>query len=232
MLPHERNQTGNFRERDQESRHSFAFKIDPTFESHLAEKEALLKSAIDQEFETVELILKSDARTRNVDAFCLTWIKLERQLRKLTANILYQATAFPESDVAAKELLRATLLAKNNIKHDHFIGGIRRLTGQSMKEIIGDQHKELRVEVNRAYDFQNKIIHGQQTGQNLDKDQLASTLTKIREWCTILAEQGTARFGYDGFARNSLHKTRKPELVTSVDGAIAKAGWQAFVQNL
>ncbi len=191
-----------------------------------------MKYAIDQEFKTVELILKSDARTKHVDAFCLTWIKFERQLRKLTANILYQATAFSESDVAAKELLRAALLAKNNIKHDHFIGGIRRLTGQSMKEIIGDRHKELRTAVNQAYDFRNKIIHGQQTGQNLDGNQLASTHTKVREWCAILADQGAARFGYDGFARNSLRKTRKPELVASVDQAIAAAGWQAFVQNL
>jgi hypothetical protein len=191
-----------------------------------------LKSSIEQEFETVELILQSSARTKNVDAFCLTWIKFERQLRKLTANILYQSTAFPESDENSKQALRAALLAKNNIKHDHFIGGIRRLTGQTMKEIIGERHRELRMAVNQAYDFRNKIMHGQQTGQNLDKEQLSSAHTKVREWCTILAQEGTRRFGYDGFARNSLQKTRREDLIASVDKAIEPMGWEAFVKTI
>ncbi|RWE30478.1 hypothetical protein [Mesorhizobium sp.] len=191
-----------------------------------------MKSAIDLEFETVDLILKSDARTKSVDAFCLTWIKFERQLRKLTANILYQATVFQESDRTAKEALRAALLAKNNIKHDHFMGGIRKLTGQTMKDIIGDRHKELRKAVNLAYGFRNKILHGQQTGQNLDKEQLVSSQNYVRDWCTLLAREGTARFGYDGFARDSLRKTHRALLVGSVDQAIEPTGWEGFVAAL
>lgn len=189
-------------------------------------------SAIEQEFETVDLILKSGARTMTVDAFCLTWIKFERQLRKMTANILYQATVFPASDHKAKEGLRMALLAKNNIKHDHFIGGIRKLTGQTMKDIIGEKHKELRKAVNEAYDFRNKIIHGQQTGQNLNSGRLASSQGDLRLWCDILAREGTTRFGYDGFGRDSLRKTNRNDVTASVDAAIKDAGWEAFVKSL
>ena len=164
-------------------------------------------SAVDEEFETVDLILRSAARTKNVDAFCLTWIKFERQLRKLTAHILYQATAFPESDRASKEALRAALLAKNNLKHDHFLGGIRRLTGLTMKDVLGDGYREMRRNLDQAYDFRNKIIHGQQTGQNLDEVRLAHIQERLRGWCTALAAEAIKRFGYDGFARNSLKKT-------------------------
>lgn len=191
-----------------------------------------MSSAIEQEFETVDLILKSGARTKNVDAFCLTWIKFERQLRKLTGNILYQATAFPASDRMAKEAMRAALLAKSNIKHDHFIGGIRKLTGHTMKDIIGDKHKELRKAVNQAYVFRNKIIHGQQTGQNLDGSLLASSQSDLREWCEILAKEGMARFGYDGFGRDSLRKTKRADITASVDKAIQDDGWEAFVKSL
>jgi hypothetical protein len=175
-----------------------------------------MTSAIDDEFQTVDLILGSDATTRNVDAFCLTWIKFERQLRRLMANILYQATAFPEHDRNAKEALRAALLAKSNIKHDHFIGGIRKLTGQSTRDIIGERYRELRTGINTAYGFRNKIIHGQQTGHSLDGDQLAASLGHVREWCTILAREGVLRFGYDGFSRNSLRKTHREDVIAAV----------------
>lgn len=191
-----------------------------------------MSSAIEQEFETVDLILKSDARTKSVDAFCLTWIKFERQLRKLTGNILYQASVFPACDRAAKEAMRVALLAKSNIKHDHFIGGIRRLTGYTMKDIIGDRHKELRRAVNQAYVFRNKIIHGQQTGHKLDGRLLAASQGDVREWCEIVAKEGIGRFGYDGFGRDSLRKTNRADITASVDKAIKDNGWEAFVKSL
>jgi hypothetical protein len=191
-----------------------------------------MNSSIEREFETVNLILRSEATTKNVDAFCLTWIKFERQLRKLTANILYQATVFPEHDGDAKEALRAALLTKNNIKHDHFIGGIRKLTGQSMKDIIGERHSDLRMAINRAYNLRNKIFHGQQTGHNLDKDELALSQSNIREWCSILAKEGITRFGYDGFARNSLRKTNRGDITASVDRMLQNLAWEEFVKGL
>ena len=101
-----------------------------------------------------------------------------------------------------------------------------------MKDIIGDQHKELRKAANLAYDFRNKIIHGQQTGQNLDKEQLASSQSDMRTLCTILAVEGNARFGYDGFARDSLRKTHLVDLTASVDQAIQEAGWEHFMKTL
>lgn len=188
-------------------------------------------SAIDQEFETVDLILKSDSETMSVDAFCLTWIKFERQLRKLTANILFQASAFAEPDQETKKALRDALLAKNNIKHDHFIGGIRKLTSLSMKDLIGERYKELRKSIDKAYVFRGKIFHGQQTGFNLNRTELIATQGNVREWCSILAKESSARFGYDGFGRNSLRKTYRDELIASVDSAVLDQGWRNFVKD-
>jgi hypothetical protein len=191
-----------------------------------------LQSALDDEFQTVDLVLSSPARTMSVDAFCLSWIKFERQLRKLTAHILYQATIFSEWDRKAQELLRIALARKYHLKHDHFIGGIQKLTGQNMKDIIGDRHRELRRSINRSYEFRNKIFHGQQTGHNLSRDELLLLQSHIREWCTVLAREASFRFGYDGFASNSLRKTHKENISTLVDEAIRELGWEQFVQRL
>lgn len=191
-----------------------------------------MTSALDREFETVDLILKSGAPTKTVDAFCLTWIKFERQLRKLTAHLLYQATVFPESDEAAKAALRAALLARSNLKHDHFLGGIYRLTGLTMRQVLGEGYRDMRRDLNQAYEFRNKIIHGQQTGQNLDAAQLAHVQQRLRAWCVSLATEANRRFGYDGFARNSLRKSHRDDVTTSVDAAIVANGWQQFVNRL
>lgn len=191
-----------------------------------------VRHGIDAEFETVKLILDSQSETRAVDAFCLAWIKLERQLRKLVANILYQATAFVEHDEAAKEALRSALLARANIKYDHFVGGIWKLTGYSVKQMLGDRYKPLKRAVDEAYEVRNKVFHGQQTGQSLDREALIAIQRDLQEWCTILATETSARFGYDGFARDSLQKTRKNGIAGLVDNAIQDIGWQGFIRKL
>jgi hypothetical protein len=47
------------------------------------------------EFQTVELIERSDAETRGVDAFALSLLKAERQLRRLFTYLVFQYPCFP-----------------------------------------------------------------------------------------------------------------------------------------
>jgi hypothetical protein len=178
-----------------------------------------MKSAVETEFQTVDLILSCNASTSKVDAFCLTWIKFEKQLRMLTANILYQGSMFAESDDSSRQAIRAALVKRNNIKHDHFIGGIRRLTGQPMNTIIGDRYKYLKREIEQA-------------GKNLKARDLAMSQARVREWCEILAREGAVRFGYDGFSRNSLQKNHRNDVTTAVDNALQYGDWKEFVAKL
>jgi len=39
-----------------------------------------MTTAATHEFSTVEILLQSDAETRAVDAFAISWVKLEKQL--------------------------------------------------------------------------------------------------------------------------------------------------------
>lgn len=90
---------------------------------------ATLNAGYEEEFSTVDMIIGSASVTKNVDGFCLSWIKYEKQLRKLTGNLIYQATVFIERDDAQKDQLRERLRSRQTLMHDHFLGAIRRLTG-------------------------------------------------------------------------------------------------------
>ena len=114
----------------------------------------------------------------------------------------------------------------------HFVGGIRKLTGCSMKQLLAARYVPLRRAVDNAYSVRNKLFHGQQSGQSLDRETLVSIQRDIREWCTVLAAESFSRFGYDGFGRNSLRKTHRAEIVALVDDAIRDMGWEEFVRKL
>lgn len=191
-----------------------------------------MTQGIDEEFKTVDLVLLSGASTMCVDAFCLTWIKFERQLRKLAANLLFQASDLLEDDEDSKSKLRAALARKSKLNHNRFIHGIEKLTATTARQIMGNDYKSLRRSIETAYTYRNKLFHGQQTGHNLNQEQLMLVQSDVRQWCEILAQEGFSRFGYDGFSRNSLHKTNRPEVVELVDHALTPSGWNDFIEKL
>lgn len=63
------------------------------------------------EFEVIDLILKSQLPTCAVDAFSLSIIKMERQLRKLFTYLVFQSSAFGPEDIGS---LRAVLGASRD----------------------------------------------------------------------------------------------------------------------
>lgn len=189
-------------------------------------------SSFENEFMTVDAVLACEAETSRVDAFCLAWIKFERQLRKLTGNLLYQASVFDAGDKDLREKLRAALLRKSKHNYKDFLRGIHRLTGHTAEAMLVERYPYLRKAADRAEGFRNKIFHGLQTGQSLDREDLFRLQSDVREYCAILAKEGLNRFGYDGFARDSLRKTNRAEITTSVDQAINNIGWESFVQKL
>lgn len=189
-------------------------------------------SSFEKEFMTVDVVLESDAETSGVDAFCLAWIKFERQLRKLTANLLYQASVFDEGDRETKEALRASAAEKNRLSYRNFLRGIDRLTGHTAEAMLADRYPYLTRAVDRAQWFRDKIFHGLQTGQCLSRNDLLRLQNNIREYCAILAREGLNRFGYDGFSRDSLRKTNRVEIRDSVDAAIKGVGWEGFLKKL
>ncbi len=164
-----------------------------------------------------------------MDAFCLSWIKLEKQLRKISANLIYQASDIKPAD---QKRLRDALHSHGSLSHTSFIGTIRHLTGVRVSDLIGDRYDYLKKAADASYRSRQKIFHGQQTDQSLTRDTLMSRVGEIREWCELLAAGAADRFGYDGFSGpTSLFKTGRADIVDAVDKALKPKGWEAFART-
>ncbi len=84
-----------------------------------------------QEFETVEIVINSTARTCGVDAFALSLIKAERQIRKLVTHLIYQFPCFGPGDILS---LRQTLVNNRHVYFDGFVDGFNVLYPRSIPE--------------------------------------------------------------------------------------------------
>lgn len=157
-----------------------------------------------EEFKTVDILINSNAVTRGVDAFALTIIKAERQIRKLFTYIVFQFPSFTNADIPE---LRDTLYQNRNVYFKGFVDGINTLYSRSVQDLIGQEYSSLLDEIQTAIDYRNKIFHGQLTNANLTRDDFLQIIKSNRKWCKKLANEAMKEFGYDGFGRNSFHKS-------------------------
>ena len=173
---------------------------------------------IDDEFATIDVVLASNAETRGVDAFALALIKAERQMRKLFTYLVYQSDAFGPGNVLA---LR-NALADRRLYFRDFVAGWHKLYAKPLNNVVGPDHDRLRVVLDEAIGYRNKIFHGQITTKYLSREDLIVLVTQITCWCRVLAARSEAEIGYDGFGRNSFRKS----------AVSLKAGLVATIKNV
>src|ERR1700676_3441669 len=101
----------------------------------------------EQEFAVVDLVLASDAATRAVDAFTLSVVKMERQIRKLFTYLVYQCEAFEPNDI---DELKAVLGANKHVYFDGFERGINALLPLSVPALVVDESVKLRSDACRG----------------------------------------------------------------------------------
>ena len=130
------------------------------------------RMSVEREFETVRSILASQAPTRGVDAFALSLIKAERQVRKLFTHLVYQCPAFGVADVTA---LRGALVATRQVYFGGFLRGFDALYSRPINSLVGPDYPRLKATLDEAIDHRNKIFHGQLTSQSLSGTELVSS---------------------------------------------------------
>ena len=188
-----------------------------------------MPTSYSQEFETVDVVINSTARTCGVDAFALSVIKSERQIRKLVTHLIYQFPCFGPGDVLS---IRQTLVKNRRVYFDGFENGFDAIYPLSVAALVGSDYLLLRDRIREAVDHRNKIFHGQLTSKNLTRDDLLAYVGDIRTWCKTLAGSALAEFGYDGFAWNSLRKSTIPDLEKRLKIQIANvAEYEEFVRQ-
>jgi hypothetical protein len=165
------------------------------------------------EFKVVELILASDLETRGADAFSLSILKMERQIRRIFTHLIYQC---PEMDGSEIWPLINALADNKKIYFRHFIEGINSIYPKTVEEIYGNNYQETKSKIDSALNIRNKLFHGQLTGENLSRGDLIEIICHIGCWCSALANAFQHEIGYDGFARDSYQKSSKPEMFKDI----------------
>jgi hypothetical protein len=153
-----------------------------------------------KEFATVDLLLESKHETRGVDAFALSLIKAERQMRRLVTYLIYQFPCFGHGDA---EGLREILQKNTRVYFKEIERGFDALNRRSVRELIGADYNRLRSRLDEAGRYRNKIFHGQLTSEYLSRQELVGYICDIRSWCKAPADSAAKDFHYDGFGRNS-----------------------------
>jgi len=183
---------------------------------------------VDTEFRTVDLILNSSADTCGVDAFALSLIKVEKQLRRLFTHLVFQSSCFSSTDTEA-------LRAKLNEKRVYFDGlerGFDALSPVSVESLVGRLYGVLHARITEATKYRNKIFHGQLTDKSLTRGDLVDLTSDLRSWCKALANGAHAEFGYDGFAGNSFQKSQSLDIPKRLLEQFANIGdYEAFIKR-
>jgi hypothetical protein len=153
-----------------------------------------------EEFSTVETLWHSTGKTRRLDALMLSWIKYEKQLRRLFCFFVFQ---HPEIGAEKIDQVIAVLAENPSLYPETFLAGIKALGVTSVPGLLASHYAKLWREITRIKRYRNKLMHGQITGQGIKSPQLERDVLWIVEWVSCLASAAERAFGYDGLKRNT-----------------------------
>lgn len=159
-----------------------------------------IPAALQMEFATVEAIWNTTAETRRVDALLLSWVKYEKQLRRLFSFFVFQ---HPQITERTLDSVIAAFAANNKVYPETFIAGIHALGITPLPQLLGPSYTGLWAELQRIKRYRNKIMHGQHTGQGIGSSQLERDVVHIVNWISAVASASDTAFGYDGLKRKT-----------------------------
>jgi hypothetical protein len=161
---------------------------------------------LNKEFKTVECIWESNADTRGLDCLILSWVKYEKQLRRLFCFLLFQHPNITKESI--KEIIE--IIADNKELYPYtLIKGIETLSKKSFSTLLGDKFTSLSSEMERINKYRNKLVHGQITGQNINRIKLENDVILIINWIDELGNVAQKEFGYNGIDRNTFKKAKR-----------------------
>ena len=156
------------------------------------------------------MLISSNADTRGVDAFALSIIKMERQLRRLFTFSVFQYPCFSYSSVPE---LKNALAAEGRIFFKGFMKGFEAIHPKRIEELIGVDYTRLYPVLDVVTRYRNKIFHGQLTGEDLGRDDLLANVVNLKEWCRLLGQGARHYMNYEGFD-DSFRKASNAALVS------------------
>lgn len=168
------------------------------------------RPSLRQEFTTVAAILASESKTRAVDALILSWVKYEKQLRRIFCFLVFQHPVITRDAVS---LVISNLAKESGLYPQQFRQAIEVLSGSSIQELIGNQYSRLDSDIARIQKYRNKIFHGQLSGYYIPRERLEMDTVLIAKWISLLAAGADRSFGYDGLGRNTFRAAKQSALI-------------------
>ena len=111
--------------------------------------------SVGDEFKTVDLVLASGAKTQAVDAFALSLIKAEKQVRRLVTYLIYQ---HPWCVPATVRPLINALEKSNDVYFDGLLRGWNALYPRSVEQLVGPEYTRLRARLTQATKIQKQDL--------------------------------------------------------------------------
>ena len=182
------------------------------------------------EFGSVDLILKSEFETKGIDAFCLSLIKVEKQLRRIFTYFIFQHENF--TTVSTIYELSDTLSSNTNMYFENFIKGIDKVYPKSIKAIYGDSYDLDLAHLIEITKDRNKIFHGQITSKKLNREDLIARVEIMKNWSKTIADKFSQEIGYDGFGRNSYRKSKLKIKLNNSDEFSNVENYKTFLNTI
>jgi hypothetical protein len=161
-----------------------------------------IPARLSEEFATVDAVWRSTAATRGLDALILSWVKYEKQLRRLFCFLVFQNPDLGEGKNAE---VVSVLLENDNLYPRHFIKAIGALEVKPVPALVGPKHDALAKEIARINHYRNRLMHGQLSGDSMSREDLGKDVAFLIEWIDALASGADREFGFDGLVRNACH---------------------------
>lgn len=166
----------------------------------------IIPEALREEFTTIEDILAGTGKTKRADALLLSWIKYEKQLRRLCSFLIFQNSAVTEESLIE---VVAEFVKNEKLYAETFIDAIKKLGATSIPELLGAEYGSMWLEISKVKKIRNKLMHGQVTGRSIGSTELERCLEHVINWIATLAQAAQETFGYDGLGRNTFKIAKK-----------------------
>ena len=136
----------------------------------------IVPARLKKEFRTVEALWNLDATTPYLDALILSWVKYEKQLRKLFGFLMYQ---HPFATDDTRKDIELAIASNKKLYPESLSREIEAIGGKPISKLVGPSHDDLSKKLKKIGKYRDKIMHGQVSGGDIKAEELRTDILTL-----------------------------------------------------
>lgn len=169
----------------------------------------MITKRTNEEFRTVDLLLANRSKTNTTDAFILSYVKFEKQMRRLVFLLLRRRGV-------SSKLVREFLAKHDKLGYQKFRNYFDRLHSRPFLKVLDDlagnmKGRALWNVIDHYSGDRNKIFHCLLTENGLEKPDLRQRINTLQDWCELVGQAMQKEIGYDGLRKPPKPMTAKSD---------------------